>query len=165
MDRLHDVIQIVMGWTDSHLHQFSIGKKEYTEFLEYDEFGAFQCGNYRLVDLMKRDGRTFRYLYDFGDCWNHEVTIQDSRFANQEIRYELWCLDGERACPPEDVGSTQGYEEFLEVIQNWEHEDHERFMVWSGGEFDSEKFDVEDVNWNLISYYRWSRDRLLSWRK
>ena len=66
LDRLHDVIQIVMGWTDSHLHEFTIGKKRYTEYPESKEDGLI-CGKYRLGDLIKQKGRAFTYLYDFGD--------------------------------------------------------------------------------------------------
>ena len=68
LDRLHDVIQIVMGWTDSHLHEFTIGRKRYTEYPESREDGL-ECGRYRLVDLIKRKGRAFSDLYDFGDSW------------------------------------------------------------------------------------------------
>jgi hypothetical protein len=66
LDRLHDVIQIIMGWTDSHMHEFTIGKKRYTEYPESKEDGLV-CGRYRLGDLIKQKGRTFSYLYDFGD--------------------------------------------------------------------------------------------------
>ena len=66
LDRLHDIIQIVMGWTDSHLHEFTIGNKRYTEYPESKGDGLV-CGRYRLGDLIKQKGRTFRYLYDFGD--------------------------------------------------------------------------------------------------
>jgi hypothetical protein len=61
LDRLHDIIQIVMGWTDSHLHEFTIGKKRYTEYPESKEDGL-ECGRYRLGDLIKQKGRTFNYL-------------------------------------------------------------------------------------------------------
>ena len=72
LDRLHDVIQIMMGWKDSHLYQFTISRKHYTENPESKEDGL-ECGKYRLMDLIKQKGRTFSYLYDFGDSWEHEV--------------------------------------------------------------------------------------------
>ena len=162
LDRLHDVIQIVMGWTDSHLHEFTIGNKRYTEYPESKEDGL-PCGRYRLAHLVKQKGRTFHYLYDFGDGWEHELVLEESRYFNPELRTELACLDGQRACPPEDVGGVPGYFEFLNALKDPNHEEHESYTEWSGGNFDSERFDPELVNWELMKYLRWSRDRYQSW--
>jgi hypothetical protein len=162
LDRLHDVIQIIMGWTDSHLHEFTIGNKRYTEYPESKEDGLV-CGRYRLGDLIKQKGRTFRYLYDFGDSWEHELVLEESRYFNPELRTELACLECERACPPEDVGGIPGYFEFCNALKDPSHEEHESYMEWSGGDFDSERFDLELVNWELMKYLRWSRDRVQNW--
>jgi len=162
LDRLHDVIQIIMGWTDSHLHEFTIGKKRYTEYPESREDGL-PCGKYRLVDLIKQKGRTFRYLYDFGDSWEHEVVLEESHFYLPELRAGLGCLEGERACPPEDVGGMPGYYEFCEALGDPEHAEHESCMEWFGDDFDSERFESASVNWELMIYLRWSRDRYQSW--
>ena len=162
LDRLHDVIQIVMGWTDCHLHQFTIGNKRYTEYPETKEDGL-DCGRYRLGDLIKQKGRTFRYLYDLGDSWEHELVIEESRYFNPELRTELACIEGERACPPEDVGGVPGYFEFCDALKDPSHEEHESYMEWSGGDFDSERFDPESINWELMKYLRWSRDRYQNW--
>jgi hypothetical protein len=162
LDRLHDVIQIVMGWSDSHLHEFTIGNKRYTEYPESKEDGL-ACGSYRLGNLIKQKGRTFHYLYDFGDSWEHELVLEDSRYFNPELRIELSCLEGERACPPEDVGGIPGYFEFCEALKDPNHEEHESYMEWLGGDFDTERFDNKSVNWELMKYRRWSRDRYQSW--
>ncbi|NQS72364.1 MAG: plasmid pRiA4b ORF-3 family protein [Desulfobulbaceae bacterium] len=162
LDRLHDVIQIVMGWTDSHLHEFTIRNKRYTEYPESKEDGL-ACGRYRLGDLIKQKGRTFSYLYDFGDGWKHELVLEESRYFNPELRTELACLDGQRSCPPEDVGGVPGYFEFLHALKDPNHEEHESYTEWSGGNFDSERFDPEWINWELMKYLRWSRDRYQSW--
>ena len=162
LDRLHDVIQIVMGWTDSHLHEFTFGKKRYTEYPEYKDDGL-ECGRYRLGNLIKQKGRTFKYQYDFGDCWEHELTLEENRYFKPEIRSEIACLAGARACPPEDVGGIPGYYDFCKALGDPRHEEHERLMEWSGGNFDSQKFDADAVNWELMKYLRWSRDRYLNW--
>ena len=162
LDRLHDIIQIVMDWTDSHLHEFTIGKKRYTEYPESEDVLA--CGKYRLGDLIKQKGRTFSYLYDFGDSWEHEIVIEESRYSNPKLRTELACLEGERACPPEDVGGMPGYFEFCNALKDPKHEEHESYMEWSGGDFDSEWFDADSVNWELMKYLRWSRDRYQNWK-
>jgi len=164
LDRLHDVIQIVMGWTDSHLHEFTIGKKRYTEYPESKENGL-ECGKYRFENLIKQKGRKFSYLYDFGDCWEHEVIIEDSRYFNPDLHAQIICLDGSRACPPEDVGGIPGYYEFCSALQDPNHEEHENYKRWSGGNYDSEKFEVEVINYELLTYFRWSRDRYQDWKE
>lgn len=162
LDRLHDVIQIVMGWTDSHLHEFNIGKKRYTEYPEFKEDGH-ECGKYRLGDLIKQKGREFFYHYDFGDGWKHRLVLEENRYPVSTSEAELMCLEGERACPPEDVGGVPGYFEFCSVLKDPNHEEHESYMEWSGGDFDSERFDSVAVNWELMKYLRWSRDRYQNW--
>jgi hypothetical protein len=121
LDRLHDVIQIVMGWKDYHLHEFTIGKKRYTEWPEYKDDGA-EDGKYHLGNLIKQKGRTFHYLYDFGDSWEHEIILEDSRYFNPELQSDIECLEGARACPPEDIGSISGYYEFCEALKDASHE-------------------------------------------
>lgn len=140
LDRLHDVIQIVMGWMDSHLHEFTIGKKRYTEYPESREDGL-ECGRYRLGDLIKKNGRSFIYLYDFGDSWEHELVLEDSRYLDPELHFPIVCLEGERACPPEDVGGVSRYEEFCKAMNDPRHEEHESYMEWIGGSYDPERFD------------------------
>ncbi len=162
LDRLHDVIQIIMGWHDSHLHQFTIGKKRYTEYPESKEDGL-EGGKYRLGELIKRKGRTFNYLYDFGDDWEHELTLEESRYSHPALETGFACIDGERACPPEDVGGIPGYLEFCNILKNPDHEEYENCVEWFGGEYDSERFDLEPVNLELLKYLRWSRDRYQNW--
>lgn len=162
LDRLHDVIQVVMGWKDYHLHDFGIGKKRYTEYPESKQDG-FECGKYRLGDLIKQKGRTFRYLYDFGDDWEHELVIEDSHYFNSEQGTELYCLEGERCCPPEDVGGAPGFFEFCKALKDPNHVEHTSYTEWAGGDYDSGKFDAEAVNWELMKYLRWSRDRYQNW--
>jgi hypothetical protein len=168
LDRLHDVIQIVMGWKDYHLHDFTIGSKRYTEDPEQKEEGAPE-GKYRLVDLVKQKGRTFRYLYDFGDDWQHEITIDDSRYWNPQLQAQVECLAGARACPPEDVGGVPGYFDFCQALLDPAHEDHAGYLEWYAGfpwyngTFHSETFDLDTVNSTLMTYLRWTRKRYLPW--
>ena len=164
LDRLHDVIQIVMGWTDSHLHEFTIGKKRYTEFPESKSDGL-ESGGYRLGDLVKQKGRSFLYCYDFGDNWEHEIIFEEKDFLNPETESPIECIDGERACPLEDVGGAPGHMEFCKALKDPGHEAHEDVMEWSGGDYDSDEFDIDEINWELVKYLRWSRERRLPWKK
>lgn len=95
-----------------------------------------------MSDILPRTGKRFRfeYQYDFGDGWRHEVLFEGCLRAERSQRYPL-CLEGARACPPEDVGGTWGYADFVEAIQNEDHEQHEDMLRWAGGMFDPEAFD------------------------
>ncbi len=162
LDRFHDVIQIVMGWRDSHLHEFTIAKKRYTEYPE-PEMGGLPCGKYRLGDLVKRKSAVVKYLYDFGDSWAHALLLEDTNFTGEDLPMPVFCLEGKGACPPEDVGGVPGYAEFLKVMKDPFHEEHNSLIEWYGGNFDSTQFDPDEANWEIMKYLRWSRKRLLAW--
>ena len=170
LDRLHDVIQIVMGWQDSHLHQFTIANKNYSDDPEIKASGLDE-ERFRLVDLLKQKGRKFKYLYDFGDCWFHEITVEDSRASAPEITEPVYCVDGARACPPEDVGSDAGYYEFCKVMAEPDNPQHKSYLDWLthfstasvSMNYDPEFFSREQVNSELRKYLRWSRNRDLTW--
>ena len=144
--KLHDILQIVMGWTNSHLHHFIIDGEFYSEPFD-DEFGVEtkDSSRYKLNQFVGRDGFKFRYEYDFGDSWLHDLVVEKILPAEKGARYPV-CVAGKRACPPEDVGSIPGYEDFLKAISNPKHPEHEQMLEWVGGDFDSEKFSVDEVN-------------------
>ena len=146
LDRLHDIIQVVMGWTNSHLHQFIVGET-YFGMLEpyYDDLQMSDETEFRLSRITRDEGDAFIYEYDFGDSWRHELLVEKIIAPAEGTRYPV-CLAGERACPPEDVGGIWGYEEFLEAIRDPEHPEHESYLEWIGGELDPEAFDLEAVN-------------------
>ena len=151
---LHDVIQIVMGWTDSHLHQFEKEGKYYgVPDTEFDDINVIEEGIVPLRSLLKAEGDSALYLYDFGDNWRHDVVLEQVRRSPGAALRPV-CMGGERHCPPEDVGGVPGYAEFLEVIFEPRHEEHEHFTAWCGGRFQPEEFDVAAVN-DALSQLRW----------
>lgn len=146
LDKLHERIQTAMGWTNSHLHQFEIDGERWgdPELLD-DGFEDFECVDSTVTKISKiipKDGKRFQFLYeyDFGDGWEHEVLFEGCLKAEKGGRYPA-CVEGERNCPPEDVGGVWGYAEFLEAIGDPNHEEHDRMLEWSG-EFDPEEFDA-----------------------
>jgi Plasmid pRiA4b ORF-3-like protein len=163
LDKFHERIQTAMGWTNSHLHHFQVGDILYGDPVLMGE--GFQEMNYRnslttnLSAIVPRSGERFRfeYEYDFGDCWLHDVLFEGCLRAEPGLRYPL-CLEGERNCPPEDVGGIQGYQEFLEVIADPNDEEHEQYLGWIGGSFRPEAFDPESAT-------RRMRRGLPNWRK
>jgi hypothetical protein len=146
LDRLHEHIQTAMGWTNSHLHHFKVGEQLYgdPDLMQenFEEMEYEDSTSTKLSAILPRSGRrfAFEYEYDFGDGWRHEVLFEGCLRAERGGRYPI-CVEGERACPPEDVGGTWGYEEFLEAMADPNHERHEEYMGWSGP-FDPEAFDA-----------------------
>jgi hypothetical protein len=104
-----------------------------------------------LGSALAEEDAPFIYEYDFGDSWRHLITIEQVLHPS-EVESFPRCIDGARACPPEDVGGVWGYENFLEAIAGPAHEDHEQFLVWAGGSFDPERFSAERINRRLRRY-------------
>jgi hypothetical protein len=146
LDKLHEHIQTAMGWTNSHLHQFEIDGRRYGDpELLHDDWGEIDfvdSTKLRMSKFLEEKQAPFRFLYeyDFGDGWRHEVIYEGVQPVEPRVKYPR-CIEGARACPPEDVGGPWGYPEFLEAIRNPKHENHEDLLEWIGGDFDAEAFD------------------------
>jgi hypothetical protein len=148
--KLHDVLQTVMGWTDSHLHEFiadgrSYGDPSFNRDMDQDVKNEKR---YRLSQLVRNEKAKVSYVYDFGDYWEHELLLEKI-LPSEAVPACPLCLAGKRACPPEDCGGPSGYGELLESLLDPSHPDHEESFSWLPGDFDSEKFDIEAVNKNL----------------
>lgn len=146
LDRLHQHIQSAMGWSNSHLHQFEIDGELYgdPEILNsgFDEFEGIDSTATKIDEMIPENGKrfVFFYEYDFGDSWRHEILFEGFHPAEANRRYPL-CLEGERNCPPEDVGGVWGYSDFLEAITNPNHEEYDDYKEWIG-DFDPEEFNA-----------------------
>jgi hypothetical protein len=147
LGKLHRIIQVAMGWWDEHLHQFIVGRTYYgipdPDYL--DDLEMRDERRVKLSQIVTGEGFKFRYEYDFGDDWMHQVLLEKILPPEPGQTYPL-CVKGRRACPPEDVGGIWGYADFLQAIRDPEHPEHEEYVEWIGDEFDSEAFDLEEVN-------------------
>lgn len=143
--KLHDIFQVVMGWTDSHLHQFIV-RGEYYGTPDPDWGGDVKSERrVKLGGIVAGPKDRFVYEYDFGDGWEHAIVVEKVLAPEPGVRYPV-CLAGKRACPPEDVGGVWGYAEFIEAIRDPKHPEHEGMLEWVGGSFDPAEFDLEDIN-------------------
>lgn len=140
LDRLHRVIQLGFGWQDYHLHSFEINGSQYGQPDPGGELDLRDELDARLDAVAGKDSR-FTYTYDFGDWWEHEVEVEAISLADPEERYPL-CVDGERACPPEDVGGAYGYANLLVALADPGHREHETMVQWLGRRFDPTVFDA-----------------------
>jgi len=147
---LHHVIQITMGWDDDHLHSFSCKGMRFSipfddDFLSEDEDES----KVRLNELLRRSRSSMRYEYDFGDCWEHKITLEKILEADPRCQERAVCLDGKMRCPLEDCGGLWGYYDLLDALKDPTHERHEELVEWAGAYLNAEAFDLESVNRRL----------------
>jgi len=150
LSKLHDMFQAAMGWTNSHLHSFTVGDECYGMRLEDDEDDDPDEIDENTVTVVQTLGghKRFAYLYDFGDNWRHDVVIEDEIRSINGLKFAV-CVDGQNACPPEDCGGTGGFTELLEILADPDHEEREHYLGWVGGLFDPTAFDLASVNAEL----------------
>lgn len=163
--RLHRIIQNSMGWWNDHLYSFNVGDWQYSD--EGFDLGFRQAAGRRLFELDLRPRDRFTYSYDFGDDWRHEILLERVVPSDPDEHYPV-CIDGARACPPEDCGGVGGYEELLQVLDDPTHEQHDSMLDWVGGKYDPDWFDLEVANFGFrrapVHEAKSTRDRTLAWR-
>ncbi|MEU6231475.1 plasmid pRiA4b ORF-3 family protein [Kitasatospora sp. NPDC047058] len=149
LDNLHRVIQAAMGWQNCHLHAFSANGVDYgrrsSELDFIDETTA-------TLDTVAKEGAPLDYTYDFGDSWDHRITVEHQMAADADHHYPA-CVDGAGACPPEDCGGPGGYEELKRTLHDSAHPEHEDLLRWLGietaADFDPARFDLRETNRQL----------------
>jgi hypothetical protein len=154
--QLHDVVQVAMGWEDCHLHKFYVGKRG---FGIPDPNEAFMGGsltvnekNACLANVLNKVGAKTTYIYDFGDSWEHALTVEKILPAEHGVAYPL-CTGGKLAGPPEDCGGIPGFYHMLEALTDPNHEDHEDMQDWIE-RFDPEACSIKAVNQRLRRIFR-----------
>lgn len=156
--RFHEVIQIAFGWGDYHLFEFKDKEWESNiriavpvedDFFDPDFFADTKdSSKVKLSNIFGKKFHKLFYVYDFGDNWVHEITLES--ISNEKQKTAI-CLSGKGACPPEDCGSIYGYEEMKQVFATMpESEEADEYREWLGmdkGEiWDTEALDIEEIN-------------------
>lgn len=145
--QFHLVIQEAMGWMNSHLHEFSDGSFRIgdtsEDACEWGEPADWDEKKKRLNQFFSEEKKKIKYVYDFGDDWRHTITLKSIKEKEDGVTYPR-CINGARACPPEDCGSFFGYEHLLEILADPKHEEYEEMKEWSG-DYDPEYFDKEEA--------------------
>jgi hypothetical protein len=140
---LHVAIQVSVGWEEGHLHAFDIGDERYSDPGMLDD--AINEAKLTLAAINERGIKRFRYTYDFGDDWEHDILLEGSEPPVPEALYPT-CTAGKRHGPPEDCGGPFGYEDLLAILADPSHPEHEERREWLGGELDPEAFSMADIN-------------------
>ena len=155
LGKLHLVLQISMGWTNSHLHQFISDGVFYG--IQDDDFGFdMEVENedkYKLNQLLESEKEAIKYEYDFGDGWEHKILLEKILPFDKTNQIPS-CTKGKRACPPEDCGGIWGYQELLDTLDDPKHPEYEGMVEWLGGKFNSEAFNIEEINKMLTEYVK-----------
>lgn len=167
---LHDIIQLSMGWRDNYLYDFNIAEEKLR--VTGDEEAISEYERYSKMKLTKKNDpygyvakmleitpklsskikideyltnyKNIEYIYDFGDYWKHQIILEEI-LKNYENDYPL-CIDGEGACPPEDIGGITEYEQFLEIINDKTHSEYQDLKEWADGKEYQYNFDIESTN-------------------
>ena len=135
--KLHRTLQMVMGWTDSHLHQFVGRKPSLSDPGSRGRTKIADESRTKLGEWIGTAGARLWYEYDFGDSWQHELVLEEVLVADET--FQQMCVAGKRCCPPEDGGGPQGFAKLLQAIQDINHPSHEETYEWLG-DFRPESF-------------------------
>jgi hypothetical protein len=151
LGKLHRLIQVVMGWENSHLHQFVIGEHHYSDpWFDLEETRSTHRVKLQSLVPERRSRKpfSFMYAYDFGDDWRHAVTVE-RRGVLDAGQPAVVCLAGERAGPPEDCGGIWGYRRLLAALQDSAHAEYAMAQEWVGEDFDPDHCDLAAINRTL----------------
>lgn len=153
---LHEVIQIAMGWTNSHLHEFNLPGIRIGQPLDEldDDFndGLMDEAMITLESVLTDRKQTFDYTYDFGDSWDHTLLVEKQLAGEASIAYPI-CIGGKLNCPPEDCGGIPGFYQLLDIINNKRHPERQEMLEWLGGVYDAQQFDQQEVNQQLAAHF------------
>jgi Plasmid pRiA4b ORF-3-like protein len=146
------------GWTNSHL--FEIRVRDVGWGIPSPDWpdGPLDARKVQLIDVLEDAGtKTLRYLYDYGDGWEHTIKVERMSPADTNIAYPR-LIEASGRCPPEDAGGPRGYDEMLEALADPDHERHAEIREWVGDDFDPHAFDAEPLRANVAALAkRWSR--------
>ncbi|MBI9075384.1 MAG: plasmid pRiA4b ORF-3 family protein [Desulfatibacillum sp.] len=148
LGKMHQIILAVMGWSGTHQHRFSIGGRSYGIPTPDHDFGLLSEQEVRLSHVAPNLGKRFIYEYDPGDNWRHEILVEEISPLEKNLRNPV-CVDGERACPPENIGGIFRYIDFLEALRDERHPAHAVMVQWVGQDFDPGLFDIDAANTRL----------------
>lgn len=151
LDHLHEVIQAAFGWWNCHLHEFEAGRTRYSVPDPDEDWGPPPKDERRTrLDAITSEGSKFTYTYDFGDDWRHSIVVEKVFPADRTTALPA-CIDGRRACPPEDCGGTWGYRELVAILADPTHPEHDEHREWIGRPFNPDSFDPSEFEDNLRS--------------
>lgn len=154
---LHNIIQIVFDWQDYHLHEFHAHKQgsktkqilmdDNPESLDWVDFASCDVVQERFIALKDIFPiyNEVKYEYDFGDSWEHTITLEKVIRSNE---FKATFLDGNGERPPEDVGGAGGYQEYKDIMADVNDPEYESMKAWAETQKER-KLSPEQINKQL----------------
>ena len=162
LDRLHLTIQAAMGWTNSHLYEIRAGGVRWSTPYPGSDF--MDARKARLDDIL-HGTKTLKYLYDFGDGWEHTIKIERLIDPEPGMLYPR-LIEAKGHCPPEDVGGPWGYGELLEALADPSNERHGELKEWLADDFNPDVVDIDWLSKDVADLaQRWSRQPAVKRRR
>lgn len=159
LQELHEIIQVLMDWSDYHLYEFEVNGTRYAtpESSVTGPGGTAprSVSSTSLRDAVSKENARLLYTYDFGDCWEHQLLLEKILEPGPDAEYPV-CIKGKRAAPLEDSGGVPGYYHLLEVLDDPSHPEHDYLAEWAGF-YNPEKFDLANINRPLHALKRRAR--------
>lgn len=149
--RFHNVIQVAFGWKNYHLFQFSSNGWRSKEFIgvpdgSYDN-NMVDSKKIKLNQVFDTPGQKFTYLYDFGDNWLHQITLEN--ITGEQLK-KAKCIQSKGTCPPEDCGGAGGYLDLKDILANPHHAHHKEMREWlnlkPNENWQPDQFEIEKIN-------------------
>lgn len=151
---LHLVIQAAMPWDNCHLYEFSARKIRWgiaDDDSDWGDDGPLDASQVTLAQATAdTSAKILKYLYDFGDSWEHKVKIEKTVEPEPDTSYPR-LLDAAGRCPPEDIGGPWGYAACLKALFDPDHEQHDEMAGWLGADFDPNTVDVAAIEKSLAT--------------
>ncbi|MCX6246166.1 MAG: plasmid pRiA4b ORF-3 family protein [Bacteroidetes bacterium] len=153
--KLHHIIQISMGWTNSHLYYFGSIDSKIGDNELWDDQETTPDRLVKLRNVLVPENPTLTYAYDMGDNWVHTIELEQ---VHPEMKAQRKCFGGERQCPPEDCGGIPGYTNMLKTLKHPGTYEYEELIEWLGGKFDPECIDISMINASLALLSEYIRE-------
>jgi len=155
-EELHYNIQSIFNWENCHMYQFYGKNKYYTdsEFIDnsYGDIRSYNADDYKISDELQYEKDKIKYTYDFGDDWQHTISLEKILEIDKNINYPI-CTAGKRNGPIEDCGGMWGYSDIVYMIENNDFSEAEHLMDDEGDfyyeDFDPAYFNKDEINERL----------------
>ncbi len=161
--KFHIALQVAFGWTNSHLFKFSPDgyrsepciQQKFDDDMDFGFEAALDANKTKLSKIFKKEKQKFTYIYDFGDSWEHSITLEKIIPTNTTFPA---LLAGKGACPPEDCGGIWGYDEMKEVLKDPKNEEYTDYAEWLGLEkgetWDAAHFEIEPLRLRMKTVFK-----------